>query len=401
MSGFHKQCLDSSFSDAQNEEYVELLNKLQLLEESTDAQYREASDEALDNNLKKLKESIAIKQPEIYVRVRPLNEEETKESVNAIDGIALNTTVNKNERNVSGISTDNKTIGNFNGVFGTDSTNAQVFENSLKNHIPKILDGGSVSLFCYGHTGTGKTHSMLGYNEHGLFQLGAEQLTSSLTTLNQQCHSNEDSGDKLTLQVKFAEIYLDKVYDLIGGRTECTLREDIYGQLHIKASHTEVSTEDGRVIPGQQNSSVANTMDEILTILEDGIKLRAVGTSSLHDQSSRSHAVMELEVVNQSLIQARKEVLYRDSVIHPIGKKKTDTAIALITSLLDVDQNKNEDGSAKGPGTGTTGWTITRKCDDNEIRAATMTTNEWMDLYRQLVTESLELYEALKIAEEV
>ena len=49
------------------------------------------------------------------------------------------------------------------------------------SRIDKVLLGGTTSLFCYGYTSSGKTHTVLGYEgEKGLYHLAAEHLLQQM-----------------------------------------------------------------------------------------------------------------------------------------------------------------------------------------------------------------------------
>lgn len=44
----------------------------------------------------------------------------------------------------------------FDAAFDADASQAQVFEQTAKPHIPAVLDGYNVTVFAYGATGAGK-----------------------------------------------------------------------------------------------------------------------------------------------------------------------------------------------------------------------------------------------------
>lgn len=48
----------------------------------------------------------------------------------------------------------------FDRVFGENSTQQQVYENCVKDLLPGVLNGYNATVFAYGATGAGKTHSM-------------------------------------------------------------------------------------------------------------------------------------------------------------------------------------------------------------------------------------------------
>ena len=48
----------------------------------------------------------------------------------------------------------------FDGVFGPDATQAEVYESAIEPIVLETLEGFNCTVFAYGQTGTGKTHTM-------------------------------------------------------------------------------------------------------------------------------------------------------------------------------------------------------------------------------------------------
>jgi hypothetical protein len=55
----------------------------------------------------------------------------------------------------------------FDYVYGQDSTQAFVYENTAKQAVYSALEGYNATLLAYGQTGTGKTHTMEGFQYSG------------------------------------------------------------------------------------------------------------------------------------------------------------------------------------------------------------------------------------------
>lgn len=62
------------------------------------------------------------------------------------------------------------------------------------------------------------------------------------------------------------------------------------------------------MIPSYATICTANNHEELLSIVNKGIEARTTGNSNVHDQSSRSHAVLEIEIVNDQIVDARREM---------------------------------------------------------------------------------------------
>merc|ERR1711879_917607 len=55
------------------------------------------------------------------------------------------------------------------------------------------------------------------------------------------------------------------------------------------------------VYSGEQEFKAVKNAEHLMETMKCGLELRAVGTSSIHDQSSRSHAIMEIEIIDNEL----------------------------------------------------------------------------------------------------
>ena len=257
----------------------------------------------------------------VYVRVRPLIEEETKANAGTMPGM-VTTTSEPGDTAATALHTEKITISGFTGVMGTDSDNLAMFDRCFKSRLDTVLEGGTASLFCYGYTGSGKSHTVLGYaGEKGLYHLAAEDLLARM----EEKYPEED----LFLSATACEIYGEQVFDLMGEeKLPCTLRIDGDGNLCVglPAERSELS----EVLPefkAQSTSCLGSASHATLVTRTRGLRQglvksatdldsfststlqrRAVGTSTEHNQSSRSHAVLKMEVINMDTYNAREAV---------------------------------------------------------------------------------------------
>ena len=66
----------------------------------------------------------------------------------------------------------------FDTIFGKESDQKTVFESTVP-YIECALEGLNATVFTYGQTGTGKTHTMLG---HDLWELAADDAPAAAAT---------------------------------------------------------------------------------------------------------------------------------------------------------------------------------------------------------------------------
>jgi len=253
----------------------------------------------------------------VFARVRPVSDEEAKTSQTLIAGLVTKSIASKEKgQKISAM----ESVGQgLEGLLGVDCDNLEAYKQTIAPNTDILLEGGRVSLFCYGHSGTGKTHTTLGYKEEpGLFKIGCEEMFRVIDKHNQA----PGKDGKLMIEVRFTEIYLGRVYDLLDNRAELKLIEDENGVVHIRAQ-TE-RKEDGTAVNRDQKFVIVKDLDHLLDVLKDGIILRAAGCSSIHDQSSRSHAILEMRVINEALISTMEEEIVARSKLPLHDKRLTD-----------------------------------------------------------------------------
>ena len=187
----------------------------------------------------------------VFVRVRPLTPAERDKGTAELDGIARVSSGSSAEQGENEVLPG---IGGFSGVLGQEASNAEVFERCFAERVGTVLGGGAVSLFCYGYTGGGKTHTVIGYGEEkGLYFLAAERLLRDLSALQPDDAPEEQ---RLFLHATACEIYNDTVYDLLGeNKVECTLRTDETGTLRVMGP--ALSEQDSAQDPSQIDGLLA------------------------------------------------------------------------------------------------------------------------------------------------
>ncbi|KAK9122702.1 hypothetical protein Sjap_012304 [Stephania japonica] len=154
--------------------------------------------------------------------------------------------------------------------FGQDSAAIQIFEKEIGPLIPEIFQGCNATIFAYGATGSGKTHTMQGTNENpGLMPL-------AMATILAMCESSGSFAE-----VSYYEVYMDRCYDLLQPvAKEISVLDDKDGQVQLRGlSRVPVSS-----------------MSEFHEVLSCGIQRRKVAHTGLNDASSRSHGVLVIAV---------------------------------------------------------------------------------------------------------
>mmetsp|Transcript_27645 Transcript_27645/g.55333 ORF Transcript_27645/g.55333 Transcript_27645/m.55333 type:complete len:455 (-) Transcript_27645:418-1782(-) len=255
-----------------------------------------------------------------------------------------------------------------------DGANASVYARTLGPRMSRVAVGGTTSLFCYGYTGSGKTYTLLGDagGDGGLCRAAGEDLLTKISEANRA----EDSvrSTPLWLRASVAEVYNESVYDLLDGRSECSLRMDGEGRLAVRGPTRKIDlpppgedaadaeaaapgpAADFAVVTNGQAAVRVNSARDLDDVLLACRRHRATGISTEHSLSSRSHAVVKYEIVDDALVAARERAEEAESIRPALqvayAKEKTR---ALRHKLIEIekhikDANAEADAMLAGPG---------------------------------------------------
>ncbi|CAJ1008880.1 putative Microtubule binding/Kinesin motor domain containing protein [Leishmania naiffi] len=157
----------------------------------------------------------------------------------------------------------------FDEVFGESCNNAGVYQRCCLPLIDTVFNHGNATCFAYGQTGSGKTYTMLGsQKEPGLYAIAAREIFARANSIN------------AVVYVSFYEIYGRKIFDLLHNRQRLFAREDADKVINICGLSEHQVTD----------------IQEIFDVITAGSAYRAAGQTSANAESSRSHAVLQVEV---------------------------------------------------------------------------------------------------------
>uniref|UniRef100_A0A665VPG2 Kinesin-like protein n=1 Tax=Echeneis naucrates TaxID=173247 RepID=A0A665VPG2_ECHNA len=166
----------------------------------------------------------------------------------------------------------------FDVAFDYSASQEEVYRATTKGLIEGLISGYNATVFAYGPTGCGKTYTMLGTDkEPGIY----------VRTLNDLFRAIEETSDDMlySVSMSYLEIYNEMIRDLLNPSSGfLDLREDSKGVIQV-AGITEVSTINAQ---------------EIMELLMKGNKQRTQEPTAANQTSSRSHAVLQVAVKQQS-----------------------------------------------------------------------------------------------------
>jgi kinesin family protein 18/19 len=97
----------------------------------------------------------------------------------------------------------------FDRVFDENITQGDVYEATTKNLLDSVLDGYNATVFAYGATGCGKTHTITGTAQQpGIIFLTMQELFEKVEELR--------SAKETEITLSYLEIYNETIRDLLN-----------------------------------------------------------------------------------------------------------------------------------------------------------------------------------------
>jgi kinesin family protein 18/19 len=167
----------------------------------------------------------------------------------------------------------------FDRVFDENTTQAEVYEATTRGLLDSVLDGYNATVFAYGATGCGKTHTITGTAQQpGIIFLTMQELFEKIA---------ERSDEKQTeVSLSYLEIYNETIRDLLvpgGSKQGLMLREDANQAVSVAG------------LSSHHPQDVQQVMDMIVK----GNEYRTISPTEANATSSRSHAVLQINVAQK------------------------------------------------------------------------------------------------------
>lgn len=167
----------------------------------------------------------------------------------------------------------------FDAAFSEETGQEEVYRESTAHLVENVLEGKNSSVFCYGATGAGKTHTMLGtVHNPGVMVLALKDL---FLKLKQRSRDSEHC-----VRLSYIEVYNETVRDLLSPGRSLILREDVKQGI-VAAGLTQYQ---------------AFSEDEAMALLQQGNQNRTTEPTRLNETSSRSHAILQVVVEHKALV---------------------------------------------------------------------------------------------------
>ncbi|ROV94769.1 hypothetical protein VMCG_08872 [Cytospora schulzeri] len=174
----------------------------------------------------------------------------------------------------------------FNGVYDQATTQDELFTAEGKPVISGLdppLKGVDVTLFAYGVTGTGKTHTMRGglrLADRGVIP----RLLSNVFRRGKKIANDSDGATTVDVALSYYEIYNDKVFDLLEPVEKRT------------PSGLPLREANGRTIVVGLSEQPCEDLKDFETMYIEANNNRVTAATKLNAHSSRSHAILRVKV---------------------------------------------------------------------------------------------------------
>uniref|UniRef100_A0A8C4XE61 Kinesin-like protein n=1 Tax=Erpetoichthys calabaricus TaxID=27687 RepID=A0A8C4XE61_ERPCA len=215
----------------------------------------------------------------------------------------------------------------FDRVFPPNTTQEQVYNTCAKQIVKDVLAGYNGTIFAYGQTSSGKTHTMEG-KLHDIQQMGiipriAQDIFNHIFTM--------DENLEFHIKVSYFEIYMEKIRDLLDvTKTNLSVHEDKNRVPYVKGC----------------TERFVSSPEEVMDVIDEGKSNRHVAVTNMNEHSSRSHSIFLINI-KQEHIETEQKLSGKLYLVDLAGSEKVSKTGAE-GAVLDEAKNINKSLSALG-----------------------------------------------------
>uniref|UniRef100_A0A8C4H8E9 Kinesin-like protein n=1 Tax=Dicentrarchus labrax TaxID=13489 RepID=A0A8C4H8E9_DICLA len=169
----------------------------------------------------------------------------------------------------------------FDRVFQSNTTQEEFYNAVAQKIVKDVLDGYNGTIFAYGQTSSGKTHTMEG-NLHDPNMMGV--IPRIVQDIFNYIYSM-DQNLEFHIKVSYFEVYLDKIRDLLDvTKTNLSVHEDKNRVPYVKGC----------------TERFVCSPDEVMDTIEQGKNNRIVAVTNMNEHSSRSHSIFLINIKQEN-----------------------------------------------------------------------------------------------------
>ncbi|XP_015667512.1 kinesin-1 heavy chain isoform X2 [Protobothrops mucrosquamatus] len=215
----------------------------------------------------------------------------------------------------------------FDHVFQSHTSQEQVYNDCAKKIVKDVLEGYNGTIFAYGQTSSGKTHTMEGKlhdpDGMGIIPRIVQDIFNYIYSM--------DENLEFHIKVSYFEIYLDKIRDLLDvSKTNLSVHEDKNRVPYVKGC----------------TERFVCSPDEVMDTIDEGKSNRHVAVTNMNEHSSRSHSIFLINV-KQENTQTEQKLSGKLFLVDLAGSEKVSKTGAE-GAVLDEAKNINKSLSALG-----------------------------------------------------
>ncbi|CAG7837954.1 unnamed protein product, partial [Allacma fusca] len=215
----------------------------------------------------------------------------------------------------------------FDKVFKPNASQEKVYEEAAKSIVKDVLCGYNGTIFAYGQTSSGKTHTMEGVigdpNKQGIIPRIVQDIFNHIYSM--------DENLEFHLKCSYFEIYLDKIRDLLDvTKVNLSVHEDKNRVPFVKGA----------------TERFVSSPEEVFEVIEEGKSNRHIAVTNMNEHSSRSHSVFLINVKQENL-ENQKKLSGKLYLVDLAGSEKVSKTGAE-GQVLDEAKNINKSLSALG-----------------------------------------------------
>ncbi|CBN76893.1 conserved unknown protein [Ectocarpus siliculosus] len=227
---------------------------------------------------------------QVVVRCRPFSTKEKNENRGGIIGMET-ALFQISIRNPSKADHPPKNF-TFDAVYDETTQQKAFYEESCYDLVEGVMEGYNGTIFAYGQTGCGKTHTMQGYNNppelRGVIPHSFDHIFENI---------KGSVNTAFLIRCCYLEIYNEEVRDLLAvsgageKRDKLELKEDPNKGVYVKGL----------------TQAVVSSQEGINCLMDQGQKMRTVGATAMNETSSRSHSIFTIVVEINDVDEAGKD----------------------------------------------------------------------------------------------
>nr|AAQ97206.1 chimeric kinesin [synthetic construct] len=255
----------------------------------------------------------------VVCRFRPLNDSEEKAGSKFV--VKFPNNVEENCISIAG------KVYLFDKVFKPNASQEKVYNEAAKSIVTDVLAGYNGTIFAYGQTSSGKTHTMEGVIGDSVKQGIIPRIVNDIFNHIYAMEVNLE----FHIKVSYYEIYMDKIRDLLDvSKVNLSVHEDKNRVPYVKGA----------------TERFVSSPEDVFEVIEEGKSNRHIAVTNMNEHSSRSHSVFLINVKQENL-ENQKKLSGKLYLVDLAGSEKVSKTGAEGT-VLDEAKNINKSLSALG-----------------------------------------------------